>query len=184
MSKYNNNASDADDVPPPAYQEVATPPFNPNFVSHAHSPPHTPELHYQHHPPEGSQTLYPQIPTSTPVFPQPHHYTSPPQQPIAPHMYSPSPQPQRYQPRYQTIDIPYTANVNTRRTHDRKFPLAAIFFLFGWFCPPLWVIGACCCAGSRNPYEAFWGKANFIMAMALIVSSIVYSAFAMSEYMA
>lgn len=145
MSKHNNyNPPDADDAPPPAYQEVATPPFNPNYVSHSHSPPHTPDISYQQQAAEGSQTLYPQIPVTPVEFPQPHHYTPPttsqqpqyhmPQAPSQQQQYGSLPQAQRYQPIYQTIDIPYTATTSQRRDTDnrRKFPLAAIFFLFGW----------------------------------------------------
>ncbi|KAI7903609.1 uncharacterized protein BX663DRAFT_507077 [Cokeromyces recurvatus] len=99
----------------------------------------------------------------------------------------PSPLPQQ-QIRYQTIEIPYTIRVNEqiRQRHriyeSRRFPLAAIFFLFGWFCPPLWFIGACCCAGSGNEYESFWGKVNFIMAMTLIISSVIYSMIVFPQY--
>lgn len=53
----------------------------------------------------------------------------------------------------------------------------------GWknrFCPPLWVLGACCCSGSHNRYEAWWGKVNFIMAVMFIVSSIIYSMIAVT----
>ncbi|KAI7852515.1 hypothetical protein BDC45DRAFT_513556 [Circinella umbellata] len=63
---------------------------------------------------------------------------------------------------------------------ERGFPIAALFFLFGWFCPPFWVLGACCCSGSRNRYESWWGKANFIMAVMFIISSIVYSMIAIT----
>lgn len=142
MSKQNRyNPPDVDDTPPPAYQEVATPPFNPNYVTNSHSPPHTPDINYQA--PEGSQSLYPQIPIAPIVFPQPQHYTSeqPPSQPQLQQQHyisqqpQPQSQPQRYQPRYQTIEIPYTATTNRRNRRDndrRRFPLAAVFFLFGW----------------------------------------------------
>lgn len=42
-------------------------------------------------------------------------------------------------------------------------------------CPLLWFMGACCCAGRRNPYESFWGKANAVMGVLFILSSILYS---------
>ncbi|CAO3633939.1 unnamed protein product [Mucor fragilis] len=191
MGKPQNTPDADDDVstPPPAYQE--TPPFNPHYhqqqqqqqdgpSSTYQSPPFNPNYSQQHHhnspphTPDINQSLYPQVPSSPPPSQQPY-------QPLPAH-----------QARYQTIELPYpstTPNVTPRMIRRqieerRKFPLAAIFFLFGWFCPPLWVIGACCCAGSRNQYESFWGKVNFIMAMAMIVSSIIYSIFAMSQYMA
>ncbi|KAI8062762.1 uncharacterized protein B0P05DRAFT_477061 [Gilbertella persicaria] len=170
MSKQHYNTSDVDqEAPPPAYQE--TPPFNPNYTSSSsQSPPFNP--HYQ-----------------TPHTPETHQAIQPlyPQMPMPQSMPMPQPMPVP-QVRYQTIDIPYsesTVSVRHQRqlAERRKFPLAAIFFLFGWFCPPLWVIGACCCAASRNEYESFWGKVNFIMVMAMIASSIIYSMIAMSRYM-
>lgn len=136
------NTPDVDDysAPPPAYQE--TPPFNPNFPQqgssttfqsppfnpnynnnqHHHSPPHTPDINQQHQ--QQGQTLYPQIPISPPPTQTQHVY-----------------QPQQHQARYQTIELPYpstTPNVTDRMRRRqieerRKFPLAAIFFLFGWY---------------------------------------------------
>ncbi|KAI8642779.1 hypothetical protein BD408DRAFT_415923 [Parasitella parasitica] len=194
MGKPQNTPDvDDDSAPPPAYQEI--PPFNPNYqqqqngssstyqpspfnlhYDHHHSPAHTPDIHHQQQ--HQGQPLYPQIPPSSPPLAATQQFY----QPLPPR-----------QARYQTIELPFPATTTpptvTHRARRRqinerrKFPLAAIFFLFGWFCPPLWVIGACCCAGSRNEYESFWGKANFIMALAMIVSSIIYSIFAMSQYM-
>jgi hypothetical protein len=134
MSK-KYNPSDADDNPPPAYQEVVDPPFNPNFPSSSQQstpqPPHTPDVnhHYQ------QQQLYPQIPTmpSPPIsFPQPQHYQQQQQQQqIQPHQ-----QHGNNQVRYQAIEIPQNNLLRERRRRhtmeSRKFPLAAIFFLFGW----------------------------------------------------
>lgn len=129
MSK-KYNPSDADDAPPPAYQEVVDPPFNPNFSPSSSSqpsapqPPHTPDINHN----QQSQSLYPQIPSSPVTFPQPQHY-QPQQQQIV----------RQQQGGYQAIEIPYNANSDLlrerRRRHAlerRKFPLAAIFFLFGW----------------------------------------------------
>ncbi|KAI8375191.1 hypothetical protein BD560DRAFT_392988 [Blakeslea trispora] len=123
----------------------------------------TPPPAYQESPPfNPNYPIYPQIPT-------------------APQLVTPN-----TQVRYQTIEMPPHQIPSSERRQlvadHRKFPLAAIFFLFGWFCPPLWVIGACCCAGSRNPYESFWGKANFMMAMVMILTSVIYSIFAMNFY--
>lgn len=130
------NPSDADDAPP-AYQETADPPFNPNFIS---SPPHTPDINTQQRG-QPSQSLYPRIPSNPPtpsapiLFPQPHHYQTQPQQ---------QPQQQQHQQhinqiRYQAIQIPYNVTndlLRERRRRQsverRRFPLGAIFFLFGW----------------------------------------------------
>lgn len=146
-----NNVSDVDELPPPPYEEISSPPFNPNYLPQSSHP----------SPPSSSQRIYPQVPvqpSSQPVYPQ--------------------------QVRYQTIELPMPVQATQRRRmmERRQFPIAAIFFLFGWFCPPLWILGACCCAGSRNEYEAWWGKVNFVMAVVLIVSSIFYSIITMSHY--
>ncbi|KAI7878847.1 hypothetical protein K492DRAFT_170561 [Lichtheimia hyalospora FSU 10163] len=102
--------------------------------------------------------------------------------------------PQQYY--YQTMPIPQHQHQSyfaggwmippqQRQRHfidpsERRFPVAALFFLFGWICPPLWILGACCCSGSRNRYEAWWGKANFIMAVMFIISSLLYSMMAIT----
>jgi hypothetical protein len=44
--------------------------------------------------------------------------------------------------------------------------------------PPLWVIGACCCASSRHPSERFWAGLNLTMALLLLFSSLFYSSLA------
>ncbi|CEP10146.1 hypothetical protein [Parasitella parasitica] len=139
------NIPDAEDdsTPPPAYQE--TPPFNPNYhqqqdgsssnyqsppfnpnYNHHHSVPHTPDIHHHQQQHQG-QPLYPQIPPSPPplVATQRFHQPLPPQQ-----------------ARYQTIELPFPATttppvvthrIRRRQIEERrKFPLAAIFFLFGW----------------------------------------------------
>ena len=137
MSK-KHNPSDADEIPPPAYQESADPPFNPNFREPRQSPPHTPAIQQG----EASQSLYPQLPSPT-VFPQPQHYQQQQQSQYhlhqQPQYHTQQSQQQPNQVRYQAIEIPY--NITTeilrdrRRRHAierRKFPLAAIFFLFGW----------------------------------------------------
>ncbi|RUP02121.1 hypothetical protein BC936DRAFT_140642 [Jimgerdemannia flammicorona] len=48
---------------------------------------------------------------------------------------------------------------------ERRFPLAALLFLLGWFIPILWFFGACCCIGSHNRYEVWWGKLNLLMSI-------------------
>ncbi|SAM05459.1 hypothetical protein [Absidia glauca] len=62
----------------------------------------------------------------------------------------------------------------------RQFPVGAVFFLLGWFCPPFWFIGACCCANSPSPYENWWGKLNLILAAMTLLTSVVYSMIAIS----
>ncbi|KAI7877235.1 hypothetical protein K492DRAFT_197833 [Lichtheimia hyalospora FSU 10163] len=58
---------------------------------------------------------------------------------------------------------------------ERQFPVAALFFIFGWLCPPLWIVGACCCMGSQHRYESFWGNACLVMALIASLTSIIYS---------
>ncbi|KAI9305382.1 hypothetical protein BJ944DRAFT_265299 [Cunninghamella echinulata] len=70
----------------------------------------------------------------------------------------------------QSTGYYYEVNENQRR-----FPFGALLFVFGWFCPPLWILGACCCSSSRNPYEAWWARLNLIMALLLLFSSVLYS---------
>ncbi|KAI8364640.1 uncharacterized protein BYT42DRAFT_589912 [Radiomyces spectabilis] len=206
MSKKGRNPPDADERdPPPSYTESENiSAYNPNFVSSSSYPQNTPS-----HPPSSPQQqylpppsaplsphaqplLYPEIPQSPspqPFQPQPYNTPS--------HQYQSSPNvryssvpPQPYPPQnYQTIPMPSTPYgrhearpllVRRPSENERRFPLAALFFLFGWFLPILWIFGACCCAGSRNRYEAWWGKLNFIMVMMLIVSTIVYSMIAVA----
>ncbi|KAI8065579.1 hypothetical protein BC940DRAFT_320436 [Gongronella butleri] len=84
---------------------------------------------------------------------------------------------------HRAIIITTTSHVDPERVAlltdavrtDRRFPLALLFFLFGWFCPPLWFFGACCCVGHPNVYEAWWGRMNLVMAMTFMISSIIYS---------
>ncbi|KAI8879100.1 hypothetical protein K501DRAFT_336302 [Backusella circina FSU 941] len=209
MSKSNNinwNIPDADDSPPPAY-EASAPPFNPSFMEHPPSSSSNSHPHYieptpihQHttvntntmaspilnnssnsihnnnsnNNPHTYNPLYPQIPTTQHHRPLYHPIQMPMPQ---------APPPRQYQPTsYHTMPIPvaYTTHIQDRQR--RGFPLAALFFLFGFFCPPLWVVGACCCASSRNEYESWWGKVNFVMAMGLIISSIIFSAVTLSDY--
>ncbi|KAI9283199.1 hypothetical protein BY458DRAFT_495742 [Sporodiniella umbellata] len=122
-------------------------------------------------PPPYQETENPQ-PSSSSFYPQAGYQNTGYPQP------QPPPQPQQpQQPRYQTVQLPLPVQA---RQNNRQFPLAAIFFLFGWFCPPLWILGACCCAGSRDKYEAWWGKVNFMMSILLIVTSLFFS-FAMAR---
>ncbi|ORE05967.1 hypothetical protein BCV72DRAFT_131796 [Rhizopus microsporus var. microsporus] len=149
--KQHSNVGDVDDLPPPSYEEVINPPFNPNYSASSSTAQPQPQ-------PSISRPIYPQLPSPPPAVQ--HHV------------------------RYQTIEIPMPVQTQRRRMlmERRQFPIAAVFFLFGWFCPPLWILGACCCAGSRNEYEAWWGKVNFVMAVALLVSSIFYSIFTCLQY--
>lgn len=109
------NTPDADDSPPPAYQE--TPPFNPHYTNGSSS----------------QQQQYSSAAYTSPPF-NPHYvahsppHTPDPTTPSAPNLYPQIPS----QPQYQTIQIPYTVVTSRRVTERRGFPLAAIFFLFGW----------------------------------------------------
>ncbi|KAG0163646.1 hypothetical protein DFQ30_011239 [Apophysomyces sp. BC1015] len=166
--KTLRNPPDCDErMPPPPYCESENSAYNPSYLHSSRVTPLYPSYPAQplepSAPPSPQQaTLYPQLPS-----PQPH---SPP--PLPPQNYT----------RYQTVVMPDNTYYRIRQQplilrnfDDRRFPMAALFFLFGWLCPLLWVMGACCCAGSRNRYEAWWGKVNFFMAIVLILSSIVYS---------
>ena len=55
-------------------------------------------------------------------------------------------------------------------------PFSFWMFLFGIFCPLLWIFGICC-LGSRNPYERVWARASifgllFYFLLAIIFGSI------------
>ncbi|KAI8879512.1 hypothetical protein K501DRAFT_325461 [Backusella circina FSU 941] len=136
---------------PPSYQE-AVPPFNPQYEQ------------------PSAPSLYPQQPSPmqmpTPVISTQAQYSA------------------QGGGGYQTIQMPATPLRVRRRMQleeRRKFPLGALFFLFGFFCPPLWIVGACCCSSSRNEYEAWWAKVNFVMSMILIIASVICSAIAASN---
>ncbi|KAI9484162.1 MAG: hypothetical protein EXX96DRAFT_561132 [Benjaminiella poitrasii] len=188
-NKYHKvNTPDADEAPPPAYQEI--PSVNPNYDNQSQTLLFSPNHYHQHNAEASHQSIYPQIPSPLPQqqqlqYPQPQTQTQ-----LQPQSQTQQQQQQHYV-RYQTIEIPYTETVRINEqmrqrrlmNESRRFPLAAIFFLFGWFCPPLWIIGACCCAASNNQYESFWGKVNFIMAMALIISSIIFSVIVIPDYL-
>lgn len=145
-------------------------------------------------------SLYPAIPQQVPHQPlgTPHHHHPP-----APSVSFPMPQPYNppthYNPPpgghygtihyhnhtnpppagFHTIHIPHYRPHHPVVTEERRFPIGALLFVFGWMFPPLWILGACCCASSRNPYEAWWARLNLVMALLLLVSSIVYSMLAM-----
>ncbi|KAF7725534.1 hypothetical protein EC973_009564 [Apophysomyces ossiformis] len=174
--KSLRNPPDCDErVPPPPYTESENTAYNPAYLHSNRATPSYPSYSTQTHEPSAPpspqqhQSLYPQLPSPS----QRHIPQSPPTQAqVSPHQYS----------TYQTVLIPDNTYYRIRQQplilrdfDDRRFPMAALFFLFGWLCPLLWVMGACCCAGSRNRYEAWWGKVNFFMAVVLILSSIVYS---------
>ncbi|KAI9007457.1 hypothetical protein CLU79DRAFT_778421 [Phycomyces nitens] len=116
------------------------------------------------------QAVFPELAQSPPAqYDNRGHYYPSPTNPYL------SPQ-GTHQPRgYQAIIIERRPSPIRIYETERQFPLAAMMFLFGWVLPPLWILGACCCVGSRNPYEAWWGKANFIMVVLLLCSTITYS---------
>ncbi|KAI8333979.1 hypothetical protein BC941DRAFT_433511 [Chlamydoabsidia padenii] len=78
-------------------------------------------------------------------------------------------------PQHNTIIVPSEQVIPPDDTPNRRFPIGSVFFLLGWFCPPFWFIGACCCVGSSSQYENWWGKLNLILAIAVVVITILYS---------
>ena len=79
------------------------------------------------------------------------------------------------QPQYRAILIERTPAVVVPPPSERQFPIAALFFIFGFICPFFWIVGACCCAGSWQPYEAWWGNANLFMTVVFIMASLIYT---------
>ncbi|KAI9317738.1 hypothetical protein BX666DRAFT_1667148 [Dichotomocladium elegans] len=186
------------DEPPPSYDESQNTAYNPIFVSStAHSgdqnnaiitgPPQPSFLSTfaDGRQPASSINVTTDRPApSTGLYPDIERQQHQPSRPLISGGY------------YQTIHIPqqqghyadeferyHRRRFRRRRMIDpseRRFPIAALFFLFGWFCPPLWVLGACCCSGRRNHYESWWGKANFAMAVMFIISSVAYSTIALT----
>ncbi|KAJ8661361.1 hypothetical protein O0I10_003113 [Lichtheimia ornata] len=168
----------------------STAPSAPPLSTIADSAPSTPLPQAVSPPPLG---MYPGG-VSSPQQPYPHHtyyhhhhqeqhLVSGPQQQYYQTMPIPQHQHQSYFPGGWTIPQQLPQQRQQRYfidSSERRFPLAALFFLFGWICPPLWILGACCCSGSRNRYEAWWGKANFIMAVMFIISSLLYSMMAIT----
>ncbi|KAI9495047.1 hypothetical protein BDB00DRAFT_815627 [Zychaea mexicana] len=100
----------------------------------------------------------------------------PPYSPIPPN--APEPSRSTQQPQYRAIVIEQreTPVVIPNRETQRQFPVAALFFIFGFLCPFFWIVGACCCAGSWQPYEAWWGNANMLMSIVFIMASLIYTA--------
>ncbi|ORZ22167.1 hypothetical protein BCR42DRAFT_405628 [Absidia repens] len=104
--------------------------------------------HHQHHSAHGPPSSPPPPPRFHPIY-------------IPGHQPAPPPQHYRFAPPTDSV--------------RRSFPVGALIFIIGWAFPPLWILGACCCAASRNPYEAWWARLNLTMALLLLVSSIIYS---------
>ncbi|CAO3590954.1 unnamed protein product [Absidia cylindrospora] len=157
MDKKTRNPPDSDTDLPPSYDEAS---------GHPQSSP-------------SQEPTAPVIEASSPVGLYPSSQPAPKQkQQQQPYHYGPR------SPRHHAIIITSTVSqqgqdestalLNGVIERERQFPIAALFFLFGWFCPPLWFIGMCC-GGSSNRYENWWGKVNFIMAMATLLTSIIYS---------
>ncbi|KAL0073614.1 hypothetical protein F4703DRAFT_1896461 [Phycomyces blakesleeanus] len=112
--------------------------------------------------------LAPSAPASAPYDNRGQYYPSPTNPYLSPRG--------TYQSReYQAIIIDRQPSPIRMYDTERQFPLAAMMFLFGWVLPPIWILGACCCVGSRNSYEAWWGKANLVMVVLLLFSTITYS---------
>ncbi|KAI8144514.1 hypothetical protein BJV82DRAFT_667716 [Fennellomyces sp. T-0311] len=203
MSKAHN-PPDHDEAPPPPYAESENTAYNPAFMNSPDQQSSTLTRPYSPHssaadaspfipsaPPlsgQASTGLYPEAPP--PPDPQyyqqqQYHQQQYHQQQYHQHQYyhqqaTQANPPIRYQ--YQSINMPQQPVIRRRMvdSSERGFPIAALFFLFGWFCPPLWVLGACCCSASRNRYEIWWSKVNFIMVVMFIISSIVYSMIAIT----
>ncbi|KAI8340549.1 hypothetical protein BC941DRAFT_417542 [Chlamydoabsidia padenii] len=169
MDKKTRNPPDSDGDLPPAYDDSSNQPYNPRYSPQpSHSSTEEAPLTDS-----STMALYPSLEQIQQQQQQQqqrqYHYN-------------------HQQPRHHTIIITTTPSSQDERTAllnrvsetERHFPLAALFFIFGWFFPPLWFLGACCCAGSMNRYENWWGKLNFIMAMATLISSIIYSIIVLS----
>ncbi|KAI7855542.1 hypothetical protein BDC45DRAFT_505314 [Circinella umbellata] len=89
----------------------------------------------------------------------------------------PSQSQQQQQPQYRAIIIEQSdaTPIVLSSEAERHFPVAALFFIFGWMCPFLWFVGACCCASSWHRYEAWWGQANMWMAIVFTMASLIYT---------
>ncbi|KAI7883363.1 hypothetical protein K492DRAFT_205502 [Lichtheimia hyalospora FSU 10163] len=173
MGKITNehNPPDHDQDPPPSYDESENAAYNPRFVqgnASTSSPP--PIEHQQSH-------LYPTVPPPPTAHP-PVAILQPQQHSGSYYHYQTFPV--ATQQRYHYQGRPIIRDRIYVNTAERRFPTAIIFFVLGWVCPLLWFMGACCCAGRRNPYESFWGKANAVMGVLFILSSILYSMIAVT----
>ncbi|CAO3595178.1 unnamed protein product [Absidia cylindrospora] len=149
-------------------------PQNPNYNANVSTPLylHAPQQQQQQQQQQQSYGQHGILYGSTHHHQHHHHsaHGSPPPPPpptgfhciyIPGHQPSPSPQHYRFAPPIDSV--------------RQSFPVGALVFIFGWAFPPLWILGACCCAASRNPYEAWWARLNLTMALLLLVSSIIYS---------
>ncbi|CAM0136919.1 hypothetical protein VKS41_007511 [Umbelopsis sp. WA50703] len=74
---------------------------------------------------------------------------------------------------YYRENTPLLNNGHSARYRYRGFPSAAIIFLLGWGFPPLWLIGACCCMSSRNPFNVWWARASLIMFLLTMTSALL-----------
>ncbi|KAJ2959753.1 hypothetical protein NQZ79_g4853 [Umbelopsis isabellina] len=74
---------------------------------------------------------------------------------------------------YYTEGTPLLNNDHAVRYRYRGFPAGAIIFLLGWGFPPLWLVGACCCMSSRNPFNVWWARASLIMFLFTMVSALL-----------
>ncbi|KAI8097154.1 uncharacterized protein BX664DRAFT_325670 [Halteromyces radiatus] len=181
-SATTNDNSNNSDLPPPytvtdhsrnshtSYNDV--PSYNPSCVSDAQP---------------SAPSLYPSIPQQLPPvdqrvsFPTPQPYIHHPPPPGLYHPHSTTPLQPPYVSHYGSVRHSQPGGFHTIYIQQqqpivhRRFPIGAIIFILGWFCPPFWVLGACCCASSSNPYEAWWARLNLTMALLLLFSSILYS---------
>ncbi|RCH92378.1 hypothetical protein CU097_006812 [Rhizopus azygosporus] len=65
--KQHSNVGDVDDLPPPSYEEVINPPFNPNYSASSSTAQSQPQ-------PPISRPIYPQLPSPPPAVQ--HHLSS------------------------------------------------------------------------------------------------------------
>ncbi|ORY90042.1 hypothetical protein BCR43DRAFT_499919 [Syncephalastrum racemosum] len=190
----NDNENHEHGASPPPYTESDTnSAYNPSYLQSPNAPSSSSSAQRMPSAPP-TESLYPDtglIPSRPPL---PTSFTSPPlNQPVITQyqqqqeqqqqqrLFIP-PQFQAHPSAYQTIPIPPRATQVIYRRQlsnpaERHFPIACLFFLLGWFCPPLWLFGACCCSGSRNRYEAWWGKLDLVMAVLFFITTILVSVF-------
>lgn len=192
------NVSDSTDLPPP-YSPTPQPHANVASSSldrHQEGGPSMPTP-YIYQPQNDIRFTMPQPFLTSPLQPPQQQQYIPPQAMYHPHsstpLYHPNTAPglqygSIIKPAgFHTIHIPTQPLYQPAAVHNdddddevcqRRFPFGALFFVFGWMMPPLWVIGACCCASSRHPSERFWAGLNLTMALLLLFSSLFYSSLA------
>ncbi|ORX60606.1 hypothetical protein DM01DRAFT_1317224 [Hesseltinella vesiculosa] len=143
------NNDDETDLPPPYSPTVSASSASRHDVD---IPSYNPAFQ-----PAGSQSLYPQAPTPGSSTPQPYinvqlGYAQQRQQ-----------QSQQVQQQQQP-----------RQSRRSGFPIGALCFILGWFCPPFWFFGACCCMGG-NRYDRWWYRLNLFMSLIILFTTAIYT---------